>query len=63
MLANDSIMAIHRFWGIDTIYYYDWEESAFSLGVTTGNLTIEMYMDHMQHGASSKYVRNRAVNH
>jgi hypothetical protein len=59
MLANDSIMDIHRFWGIDTITYYDWEESANALGVPAEIMTIDMYMAHLQMDSSKKYVRNR----
>lgn len=57
MLANDSIMDIHRFWGIDTIEYYDWEESANALGVPVELLTIDMYMDYLQDTSSSQYKR------
>jgi len=59
MLNSDSIMDIHRFWGIQTIHDYDWQETAFSLDVPVSELTIDMYMDHLQYGASSKYVQYR----
>ena len=58
MLANDSIMDIHRFWGIDTITYYDWEETANALGLPTNLLTIPMYMDYLQGTCSKAYKRN-----
>ena len=60
MLHSDSIMAIHRFWGVDTITCYDWEESANALGCPPEIMTIDMYMDYFQCGHNSKYVRNRA---
>ena len=60
MQGNDSIMGIHAFWGITMIYDSDWEESANALGVPTNCLTIDMYMDHMQHGARSRYLKNKS---
>jgi hypothetical protein len=60
MLGSDSIMDIHAFWGVEPPTDYDWVETAFSLGIPVDCLTIDMYMDHLEHGASSKYVRNRA---
>ena len=59
MLSNDSIMDIHRFWGVESIADYDWTESANALDVSIDELTIDMYMDYLQEGCSSVYVRNR----
>lgn len=56
MLANDSIMNIHRFWGIDTIEYYDWEETANAVGLPVNMLTIDIYMDYLQKDTSTEYV-------
>jgi hypothetical protein len=59
MLADDSIMDIHRFWGIDTIDYTDWENTATNLGVPTEIMTIDMYMDYLQDTSSNEYARQR----
>lgn len=33
--------------GIPKIEHHDWQEAAFSLGVTASNLTIDMFMEHL----------------
>ncbi len=59
MLANDSIMDIHRFCGIDTIYDHEWEETANALGVKVEDLTIDEYMKELQRAWRLRWNRER----
>lgn len=42
---TEELKALH----CDTIvYYYDWEETANSLGISTDDLTIDLYLKHLE---------------
>lgn len=59
MLANDSIMDIHWFCGIDTIYDHEWEETANALGIKVDDLTIDQYMKELQRAWRLRWNRER----
>jgi hypothetical protein len=35
--------------GIDEIFYYDWEETAHSIGIPVDSLTVNMFLKHLLH--------------